>query len=105
MLRVNESYNGREITLTGGQKFEVLLPENPLPDFHWRCEAIYWPVCELLNEYFEQSIRLQGSGGSRVWLFQAREVGSATIAMVYEKQETAMAVSAHSFSLHITVTI
>jgi predicted secreted protein len=105
LLRVDESYNGREITLTVGQEFEVLVPENPLPCFEWRCEANGWPVCELLNESFEESIRLQGSGGSHVWLFQAREVGSATIDMVYEKQETSMEASPHRFSLHVTVAI
>jgi inhibitor of cysteine peptidase len=104
LLRVDESYNGREITLTVGQEFEVLLPENPLPCFEWRCETNGWPVCELVNEYFEESMRLQGRGGSHVWLFRAREVSSATIDIVYEKQETPEEVTSRRFSLHVTMT-
>lgn len=103
MLRMDESYDGQETTLTIGQEFEVLLPEDPQLDFHWRFAANGWPVCELRDEYFEQSIRLQTSGGSRVWRFQARQVGSATIHLVYEKQGEPEEVSQRSFSLHVVV--
>ena len=103
MLRLDESYNGQEITLTVGQEFEVLLPENPELHFRWHFEANGWPVCEVLNTYIEESIRLQTSGGSRIWLFQAREVGSATIDLAYEKQGKPVEAQ-RRFSLHINVT-
>lgn len=70
MLRVDESYNGQEIALTVGQQFEIELPENPELPFHWRIVANGWPVCALQDEYFEESLRLQTSGGSHIWLFQ-----------------------------------
>jgi predicted secreted protein len=105
LLRLDESYNGREIALTVGQEFEVVLPENPLPHFRWRFEVNGWPVCEVLNTYFEESLRLGTSGGSRIWQFQARQVGSATIDLVYEKRERPVVVSHRRFSLHVTVTM
>jgi predicted secreted protein len=101
---MDESYDGREIALTMGQEFEVFLPENPELHFHWHFEANGWPVCEVLDTYFEESIRLQSRGGSRVWLFLARQVGSTTIELVDKKQKRAAEASQRRFSLHITVT-
>src|SRR5690349_3856379 len=100
---MDESYDGQETILTVGQEFEVLLPEDPQLDFRWRFAANGWPVCELRNDYFEESIRLQAPGGSRVWQFQPRQTGSATIHLVYEKQGKPEEVSQRSFSLRVIV--
>lgn len=105
MLRLDESYNGQETTLTVGQEFEVLLPEDPKLDFRWRFATNGWPVCELRNEYFEESIRLEAPGGSRVWQFRAREAGSATIHLIYEKQGKPEEISQRSFSLCVIVSM
>ena len=104
MLRLDESYNGQEMTLTVGQEFELLLPEDPELDFRWHFVSNGWPVCELRNAYFEQSIRLQSSDGSRVWQFQARQAGSTTIHLIYTKQGKPEEISERSFLLRVTVT-
>jgi predicted secreted protein len=104
LLRLDESYNEQEIALTVGQQFEIELPENPEMQFRWRFESNGWPVCELQTDYFEESIRLQSCGGSHIWLFEARQPGSAAINLIYEKQEEPVQTSHRRFLLHINVT-
>jgi predicted secreted protein len=104
MLRLDESYNEQEIELTVGQQFEIELPANPELHFHWRFESNGWPVCELQDDYFDESLRLQTSGGSCTWLFQARQPGSTTIKLVYEGDEHSTRLSTRHFSLQVKVT-
>lgn len=104
MLRVDESYNGQEIALTVGQQFEAALPENPELPFRWHIAANDGPVCALQDDYFEESLRLQTSGGSHIWLFQASQPGTAIIDLAYEKPDQPVQSSPRKFSLHVTVT-
>lgn len=104
MLRLDESYNEQEIALTVGQQFEIELPANPELHFHWRFEANGWPVCALQDDYFEESLRLQTSGGSCAWLFHARQPGSTSISLAYEKEGQSAQSSSRRFSLQVNVT-
>ncbi|HXX76903.1 MAG TPA: protease inhibitor I42 family protein [Ktedonobacteraceae bacterium] len=85
MLQFNEQADRSRIYLHVGQKFEVILQENPTTGFRWNPISSGEPVCNLLDNSFDLDENTIGSGGSHYWLFQAVKEGSGKIDLVYSR--------------------
>ncbi|WP_166481918.1 protease inhibitor I42 family protein [Scytonema sp. UIC 10036] len=68
--------NGKTITLKRGQMLVIRLDENPTTGYRWSTPNLSTQVLQLKNDQFNQfSHGAIGSGGQRVFIFQANHPG------------------------------
>jgi inhibitor of cysteine peptidase len=101
MLQFNESSNGSEIELNIGEKFEIILPENPSTGFRWNLVSNGEPACKLLDNSFVPSSGSPGSSGNHSWQFQAVQEGLGKIELVYRRSWEQNKRPAQSFTLSL----
>lgn len=102
MMHVDQSYNGREVTLTMGQVLELALSENPTAGFRWDLKTKAEPACELVESNFKPGERL-GNGGIHRWQFRAVQSGSGEIELEYRRQWEKDAAPAKVYKLGVRV--
>jgi inhibitor of cysteine peptidase len=85
MIRVDRSYNGREVTLAVGEVVEISLAENPTTGFRWDLEVKPEPACTLVNSTFEPATGPPGKGGTHRWQFRAARSGTGEILLEYRR--------------------
>ena len=103
MLQFDERSNGSNIELNTGEKFKIILPENPTTGFRWNPLSSGEPACKLLDDSFELVGSSPGKGGSHSWHFQAVQEGLGRIEFAYRRSWEHAQPSAHSFSLRVYV--
>ena len=103
MLQFNASSNGSEIELKVGEKFEIILRENPTTGFRWNLISNGEPACTLLDDSFEPSSGSPGNGGDHSWQFQAVEQDLVKIEFVYRRSWEQATPPAQSFTLSVYI--
>lgn len=81
MRRVDESYNGRTVTLAADDILEIVLFENPTTGYLWRILApdVATPdsPCRLVDSFVRPaSAAIPGGGGIRHWQFKRVKPGT-----------------------------
>lgn len=103
MLEFNEEADRSIIHVHVGQKFKLILQENPTTGFRWNPISSGEPECNLLDNSFDLDGDTSGSGGSHYWLFQAVKEGSAKIEFVYSRSWEHDKAPARTFTLDVNV--
>ncbi len=85
MVKVDQSSNNTEISLSVGQRLEIALAENPTTGFRWELKEDGAPFCAPRGNAFEAPAAGLGKPGIRRWHFEMIQAGSATIALVYRR--------------------
>ena len=82
-IQIDESYDGREVTLELGEILELSLPETPSTGFLWFWKVKPDPCCTLIDstlEYHRHPDPIPpGTPGTRHWQLRASRTGNATI--------------------------
>lgn len=103
MHSIDETWNGRQLDLSVGQRFEVSLPENPTTGFRWTFESNGGPVCALVSDSFVSSAGPPGAGGLHHWEFEATRDGRADLRLAYRRSWGQAGEPARMFTLHLSV--
>ena len=103
MLQFDEQADESKIHVHVGQKFKVILRENPTTGFRWNPISSGEPECRLLDNSFNLDEDAIGSGGSHYWFFQAVKEGSAKIEFVYSRSWEHNKTPARTFTLDVNV--
>jgi inhibitor of cysteine peptidase len=108
MLRADESYNGRTVTLAAGELLEIALAENPTTGYRWHplevATAGANPTCLPVKDSYEPGrARVAGQGGIHRWQFQAAESGSCTIELEYRRSWQKGTPPERTFRIHVEV--
>lgn len=102
-LRITESANGKNVDLRVGQRFIIVLQENPTTGFQWQFVENGKPVALLDRDFFKASSRRLGSPGLHEWLFHAVSPGQAKIDMRLVRAWDQSTVT-RAFSIRLRVT-
>ncbi len=105
MVAIDDSWNGREVTLAEGDTLEVTLPENPTTGFQWSLESNGQPVCSLVDSSFEPSGGPPGAGGRHRWRFAAVRPGQAHVALAYGRPWAQAQRPSRTFAITVRVTL
>jgi len=84
MMTFSKADQEKAQVLAPGASFEIRLPENPTTGYIWEVEHISEAVAGLEREAFEQEPadpRIVGRGGTKIFVFKAREPGAGEIAL------------------------
>ena len=103
MLQFDEQADESKIHVHVGQKFKVILHENPTTGFRWKPIASGEPVCKLLDDSFDLDEGTIGSGRIHYWFFQAVKEGSAKIEFAYSRSWEHDKTPARTFTLAVNV--
>ncbi len=105
MHAIDDSWNGREITLAEGETLQISLPENPTTGFRWSIESSGEPACSLIDSSFEPAGGPPGAGGHHRWRFAAVRSGQARIALAYGRPWAHGQAPARTFSVTVRVAL
>jgi inhibitor of cysteine peptidase len=103
MLQFDEHSNGNNIELHVGEKFMIVLRENPTTGFRWNPISSGEPACTLLDHSFDSSGSNPGNSGSHSWHFQAVNEGTGKIEFVYRRSWEQDTPPVQSFTLNVNV--
>jgi len=101
-IRLDQSFDTREVVLRRNQMLELAFSENPTTGFRWELIETGAPVCALRHDSFDVASGGVGKGGTRRWLFEAVSVGVGTISLVYRRSWEDKA-PARTFTLTVRV--
>jgi predicted secreted protein len=80
MFLIDETFNGREITLSLGDEIHLELGETRTTGYHWSVESTNPEVCCLSKDSFVGApSQPPGASGSHQFIFNAKQKGSAAI--------------------------
>jgi inhibitor of cysteine peptidase len=103
MMHVDQSYNGREVTLAVGQVLELALSENRTTGFRWDLKTKAEPACELVESTFNPPVGHRGNGGIHRWQFRAVQSGGGEIELEYRRPWEKDAAPARVYKLGVRV--
>ena len=104
MHLLNESYNGRTVTLRTTESLRITLPENATTGYRWEPERWDRELVGLVAEAPHYSSGpLVGSGGHVEFQFQARKPGSGDIALKEWRSWEGEASVIARYRLHVEV--
>ncbi len=97
-----EDANGREITLSRGETFELYLEERPTTAFRWRLVNDGTPTCLLVRQSFQASQpAVPGRAGHHSWIFRIERPGRATIELIHCRSWETAASPTRSFRINV----
>ncbi len=109
MTQVDDSFDGREITLHTGDTLEVRLSENPSTGFRWNApdesrDALP-NILKRVDDKFEAAPGqpVPGKSGMRILRFQAIAAGDAALVLQYGRSWNSSAQPARTFRLRVQV--
>jgi predicted secreted protein len=102
-MEITESWNGRTIRLTVGQKFTIKLNETPGTGYRWHFVHNGAPAVSLVDDSFRAGTQRPGAGGIREFLLKAVSPGETTIEMNLSRPWDASSVM-RSLLLNLIVT-
>jgi len=103
MHPIDETWNGRQLDLSVGQRFDLSLPENPTTGFRWAFESNGGPACALVSDAYVPSAGPPGAGGFHRWEFEATRDGHADLRLSYRRSWGQASEPARTFVLHVVV--
>ncbi len=96
-IRIDETFSGGSLELTGGDTLIVTLKSNPSTGYLWKVVTMDTSLMQNLEHvYIPKKVRrgIVGSGGTDVFLFEARRAGNTSLKLIYHRpweKETAPA--------------
>ncbi len=86
MLHIDISADGRVIEMPLGETVELRLLENPTTGFRWDLRTSGEPKLVLTAHSYEPGNGRPGQGGIHWWRFQAVQIGTASLNLVYGRR-------------------
>ena len=110
MMQLDESFDGRSVTLRVGERIELALAENASTGYRWRPaparRSAWGPALRAIDETFAapgQRPEKPGAPGIRRLYFEAVTAGSADLELEYRRSWQPSAQAARTFRLRIEV--
>jgi inhibitor of cysteine peptidase len=104
MTTYTDRDDGRSISLTPGEGFEIRLSENPTTGYRWQLDEWERAILELTrDEFHPPDLAPYGAGGEHGWRFVARAPGQTSLHLAYRRGQGSGA-PARTFSLDVAVT-
>jgi len=103
VTQLDQSANGKEIELSNGEEFELVLPETRTAGFRWTVASGSGPNCSLLNESSQPSSGAAGGSGTRSWHFRASTPGTCLLALEYKRSWEASSKPTQTFTLKVHI--
>lgn len=97
-LQVDETYSGKEVTLSAFATLTVTLPSDPSSRYQWDQQASISNT-DVLQQ---ASYQFKSAAGTDVWTFTALQAGTATILLKYRLLSDP-SFSAETFNLKVVV--
>ncbi len=99
-----EQDDGKAVSLTVGEQFEVHLAENASTGHQWQLIDVDRVLLDVTRDQpIPPDSALPGAGGAHAWTFLARAPGRCPLSFVYRRRWEGAA-PAQTFSLDVTVT-
>jgi len=103
MIRVDDNFNGREVTLQTGEALEIALAENATTGFQWLLKTKPDFVEEFQDTEPSPSPGPPGRGGIHRFYFRAVQPGTGELDLAYRRSWEKEKPPARSFRLRIRV--
>jgi predicted secreted protein len=107
MIQVDDTFDGRDVTLQVGETLEVSLPENASTGHRWSVppglKSALAPSLREQKETVEAHAGPPGKPGVRHLYFEAVAAGTAEIEIDYRRSWEKDAPPARKFKLHVVV--
>ena len=100
-MHFNERDDGREIQVSAGQTFEIVLTETRTAGFRWIITSRGEPVCRVVNDSFDSPRTTPGQSGTHHWSFTVDTQGTAIIELAYRRQWQETLPPARTYTLRI----
>jgi inhibitor of cysteine peptidase len=85
-VEINEEDNEKDLRFIPGQRFKVILSENPTAGFGWELAKSDDQMVKLIKEEFiEKSGEILGQGGIRTFVFLAKKFGFSELVLKYKR--------------------
>lgn len=82
-MRVDETANGKEVELSPGEEFQIVLPETRTAGYRWKLKGAAEPACTLIEESAQSSSGAVGGSGARAWRMRAPDSGGCAVELEY----------------------
>ncbi len=79
MVTIDQSQDGKTVTVRVGETFSVQVPENPTTGYRWHLQPIADSALHLSQDEFAGRQTGYGAGGTRHWTFQVGRPTTATL--------------------------
>jgi inhibitor of cysteine peptidase len=101
MLVVTKNQNKETVVVGVGDMFRVELPENPTTGYRWHVASSIGAAIRLIDDSFQASSRLSGSGGLRNWTFSADHAAIVQLDMQLKRSWQPQAVDTFSVTIQV----
>ena len=103
-LRFNRSDNGKSAVVRVGETFAVELHENPTTGYHWEVEKDNSSIVTLReSRYIRDTDSTVGSGGLRLFTFEAIKPGTTTLTLTQQRPGQAISLPDERYSITVNV--
>jgi inhibitor of cysteine peptidase len=103
MLLITENDNGRTITIQPGNCIQITLFENASTGYRWSIENYTSGLVDHVSAEPHPTGAAMGSGGTIAFVFRAKSVGSAAIALKHWRPWEGDASILERFKLHLNI--
>jgi len=104
-IKVNESANGKTISLKVGQKLFINLVENPSTGYKWLMQGFEPSVLEDLETVYDKPVTpAVGEGTTVTYIFKGKGAGKSSIKFIYQRPWAETLPPEKKFSLTVNVT-
>ncbi|MBF0544622.1 MAG: protease inhibitor I42 family protein [Candidatus Riflebacteria bacterium] len=102
---IDNTSNGKEMTLFVGQTLSLSLEENPATGYRWTIEDFKPSVLEQLEAIFKQPAKSDpaDSSGKRIFGFLAKKVGETPLKLEYQRPWSETTKPAQTFSINLKI--
>lgn len=106
-LVLNESDNGKKLTVDVGQEWAVSLRGNPTTGFGWEAAALEGVLFVQVGEtdFRSDSPGRPGAGGIQTLTFRALKPGRAVLTLVYRRPWETNIAPLETFRIEVTITV
>ena len=98
------SDNGKSAVVQLGETFTVELHENPTTGYHWEVEKDHSSIVTFReSRYIRDTDSMVGSGGLRVFTFEAVKPGTVHLTLTQQRPGQATVSSSERYSVTVSV--
>ena len=102
-MQYDEHANGKEISVSANEEFEVALPETRTAGYRWVIAKNGEPQLRLLDETTAPNTAAVGGTGRHLWRFRAVSTGETELSFQYLRPWDKQAEPARAFQLKVRV--